>query len=237
MRLTRRRMEFLAKIKQLYDKTNLPVHYSQVAELLGVSKWSAYEMLKKLEKGGFLASEYAVNQEEKFPGRSMVLFSPTRMVDKLFSGKGDGKGEGRRPSFKEWRQVRDRLLSLLSEELRNTGHKRIIDQLLVEMPDIERPLVFGAYIIALLTAYLQNLSEKSVRLVKSMVLGTTRAEMGLMMFAGTVMGSILESADRFSLADRLAGHITRFQTCLVGVSQQEKALLMEFLEEALEKGV
>lgn len=237
MGLTQRRMEFLAKIKQLYDKTNLPVHYSQVAELLGISKWSAYEMLKKLEKGGFLASEYAVNKGEKFPGRSMVLFSPTHLLDELFSGEEGREERKEKIPFKEWRQVRNRLLSLC-EELKNTNPKQIIDQLLAEMPVTERPLVlFGAYTIALLTAHLQHLSEKSVRLVKSTVLDTTKAETGLAMFAGAVMGSMLKNAAQFPLANYLAGYVTRFQALLAEISQQEKTLLMEFLEEALEKAV
>jgi len=84
MRITRRRMDFLQKIKELYEATGLPVHYARVAELLGVSKWSAYEMLKKLEKEGLLASQYEVNQRERFPGRAMVLFAPTRLAADLY---------------------------------------------------------------------------------------------------------------------------------------------------------
>ncbi len=228
MRVTRRRMEFLAKIKQLYEKNNLPVHYVRVAELLRVSKWSAYEMLKTLEKEGFLASEYAVNQQGKFPGRSMVLFSPTRLVDELFFGAGHEE----RVPFKEWRQVKERLLFLCAE-LKNTGSKQITDQLLAEMPSNEHPLVFGAYTIALLTAYLQNLGEKSVGLVERVVLKATKAEMGLVMFAGTVMGSMLKTAGQFSLVSQLAGYVVRFQRHLAEFSQLEKTLLMEFLEEAL----
>lgn len=228
MQVTRRRMEFLAKIKQLYEKTNLPVHYVRVAELLGVSKWSAYEMLKTLEKEGFLASEYAVSQQGKFPGRSMVLFSPTRLVDELFSG---ASHEEKVP-FKEWRQVKERLLSLCAE-LKSAGSKKIIDQLLAEMPGNERPLAFGAYTIALLTAYLQNLGEKSVSLVERIVLETAKAEMGLVMFAGTVMGSMLKTSGQFPLGSQLAEHIARFQRHLAEFSQSEKALLVEFLEEAL----
>jgi Mn-dependent DtxR family transcriptional regulator len=55
--ITRRRMDFLRIIKQLYESTNLPVHYVRVAQLLGISKWSAYEMLKNLEKEGLVSSQ------------------------------------------------------------------------------------------------------------------------------------------------------------------------------------
>lgn len=57
------------------------------------------------------------------------------------------------------------------------------------------------------------------------------------MFTGAVMGSMLKNATQFPLANHLAGYVTRFQALLAEISQQEKTLLMEFLEEALEKAV
>ncbi len=50
--LTERRKQFLQKLLDLYRRTNLPVHYESVAQALGVSKWTAYDMLKALEKLG-----------------------------------------------------------------------------------------------------------------------------------------------------------------------------------------
>lgn len=232
MRITRRRIDFLKKIKQLYEATNLPVHYARVAELLGVSKWSAYEMLKTLEKEGFLASQYEVNQGEKFPGRAMVLFAPTRLADLVLSGK---DLEEKAP-LKEWRQVKERLLSLY-EELKMTNPKELIEQLMAELPGLERPLIFSAYMIALLIAQLQTLSEKSLGLVKNVVLGAAKTETGLAMFAGVAMGSMLKTATQFPLLSQIVSHLDRFQDNLAELNQSEQALLMDFLEEALEKAM
>ncbi|QGP93098.1 hypothetical protein MGLY_24950 [Neomoorella glycerini] len=230
MRITRRRLDFLQKIKQLYEATNLPVHYARVAELLGVSKWSAYEMLKTLEKEGFLASQYEVNQGEKFPGRAMVLFAPTRLAEAVLSGK---TLEEKVP-VKEWRQVKERLLSLC-EELKKNNPRELIEQLMAELPGLERPLIFSAYMIAFLIAQLQTLSEKSLGLVKSMVMNATKAETGLAMFAGAAMGSMLKTAPQFPLLSQMTGHLARFQGNLAKLSQSEQALLMDFLEEMWEK--
>jgi hypothetical protein len=35
----------------------------------------------EIKKEGLLASQYEVNQGEKFPGRAMVLFAPTHLAE------------------------------------------------------------------------------------------------------------------------------------------------------------
>ncbi|ACA60222.1 LexA family transcriptional regulator [Candidatus Desulforudis audaxviator] len=230
MRITRRRIDFLQKVKQLYETTNLPVHYTRMAELLGVSKWSAYEMLKTLEKEGFLARQYEVNQAKKFPGRAMVLFAPTRLADAVLTEKAL---EEKAPD-KEWRQVKQRLLSLCAEQKKNNP-REFVQQLMAELPGLERPLIFSAYIIALFIAQLQTLSAKKLELAKSVVLGAAKAETSLAMFAGAAMGSMLKTATQFPLLSQIASHLDRFQDNLAELNQSEQALLMDFLEEALEK--
>ncbi|MBY6273613.1 MAG: DNA-binding protein, partial [Bacillaceae bacterium] len=39
MILTERRKQFLRKLVDLYQKTNVPVHYETLAKYIGVSKW------------------------------------------------------------------------------------------------------------------------------------------------------------------------------------------------------
>ncbi len=230
MRITRRRMDFLQKIKQLYEAANAPVHYARVAELLGVSKWSAYEMLKTLEKEGLLVSQYEVNQGERFPGRAMVLFAPTRLADAVLSGS---TLEEKAP-LKEWRQVKERLLSQCGG-LKKNNPREFIEQLMAELPGPERPLIFSAYMITLLIAQLQTLSAKSLGLVKKVVLGAAKAETGLATFIGVAMGSMLKTTPQLPLLSQIVSHLDRFQDNLVELNQSEQAQLMDFLEEALEK--
>jgi len=44
----------LDKIMNLYQQTKLPVHYGTLANKIGVGKWTAYDMVKELEKLHYL---------------------------------------------------------------------------------------------------------------------------------------------------------------------------------------
>lgn len=231
MGLTQRRIEFLTQVMHVYKKNNLPVHYRQVAELLGVSKWTAYEMMKELEKEGYLARQYSVNSGEKFPGRSMVFFQPTQRVEELFAAS-----EQERPPSLEWKVVSERLLQMCGE-LKNSNNIKIIDQLHEEMSTIELPLVFNAYTITLLIAHLKSLGENSFNHVKKMVLRIRRAEMSLTMFVGTVIGSLLKTASQLSFWSQLINYVERFHSYIEEVGRREKILLRNFLEKALNEAI
>ena len=56
-----------------------PIHYSALAEHLGVSKITAYDMLRHLEEKGYISSHYQLEDEKTGPGRSKVVFSPHRI--------------------------------------------------------------------------------------------------------------------------------------------------------------
>jgi Mn-dependent DtxR family transcriptional regulator len=58
LKLTPRQQAFLDKLFELYREFKQPVHYSIVADKLGVNKFSAYDMLKVLEEKGVAASDY-----------------------------------------------------------------------------------------------------------------------------------------------------------------------------------
>ncbi|MEW5898600.1 MAG: Lrp/AsnC family transcriptional regulator, partial [Bacillota bacterium] len=131
MTLTRRRKEFLSKIAKIYKKTGEPVHYATVAQSLAVSKWTAYDVLRELEKEGLLTMEYAINREDRLPGRSQVLFRPTPLAMRLLEIE-----EVENLPGEDWLLVKKRLLSVF-DNIKNLGAKKIIDELLEEMQTIE----------------------------------------------------------------------------------------------------
>lgn len=228
MTLTQRRKEFLIKIKQLYEKNNAPVHYITVAKKLGVSKWSAYEMLKELEKKGFLATKYIVNPGEKNPGRSMVFFIPTKITEEVLSKKDEISNQ-----LEEWHQTKEYLLQIF-KNLKNPSPQKVIDELLEKMPAIEMPIILSAYIITLLIVCLKIFSSKSIQFIKKHLLFTSKPEIALSMFVGTVLGNILKTAANFNSIDQLTVYIKQFQNSIDEINFQEKTLLMDFLKEALE---
>jgi len=65
----------LDKLLDLYRERKSPIHYSQLAEALQVNRFSAYDMLKALERKGLAMPQYVLRREG--PGRSAVLFAPT----------------------------------------------------------------------------------------------------------------------------------------------------------------
>ena len=55
MELTFRQKTFLSKLLDLYHEMREPVHYSLVAERLGLSSSTAYDMLRLLEQKGMVS--------------------------------------------------------------------------------------------------------------------------------------------------------------------------------------
>jgi DNA-binding Lrp family transcriptional regulator len=72
-KLTRRQRDFLEALIELYKETRESVSYKEVAEKMGVSKWTAYDLIQELNRKGFLKVEYRLRPG---PGRSEVRFIP-----------------------------------------------------------------------------------------------------------------------------------------------------------------
>ena len=75
-KLTRRQREFLITLIDLYKTSGKPVSYKDVAAKIGVSKWTAYDILQELNKKGFLKATYKITSG---PGRSEVKFIPKKV--------------------------------------------------------------------------------------------------------------------------------------------------------------
>lgn len=74
--LTARRRECLAALDAAVRAAGGAVHYSAVAEPLGISAWTAYDLLRELEGCGLAAASYA-HRAGVAVGRTQVGFAPT----------------------------------------------------------------------------------------------------------------------------------------------------------------
>ena len=74
--LTARRRECLAALSAAVRAAGGPVHYSAVAEPLGISAWTAYDLLRELEREGLAGVSYAHRPGVEV-GRTQVAFAPT----------------------------------------------------------------------------------------------------------------------------------------------------------------
>jgi len=75
-RLTARRRQCLAALDSACSGAGGAVHYSAVAGPLGISAWTAYDLLRELERDGLVATSYA-HRAGVAVGRTQVGFIPT----------------------------------------------------------------------------------------------------------------------------------------------------------------
>jgi hypothetical protein len=230
MKLTPRQQAFLDKLFDLYREFNGPVHYSVVAERLGVNKFSAYDMLKLLEKKGVAASSYVLGEGHAGPGRSMVVFYPTHKAARFLTQLRDEI-----LGSDEWHQAREKLLQRL-HETQESNYAEAVREILAHLPDVKTPLMYCTEMISVLLLNLAYARKQGGDLISRQVLTslTARDEVGLGTLAGFSLGSLMSSQDGDSpLVSRLISHTRKFQTYLGELSEESINRLTAFLQDAL----
>jgi len=224
MRLTERRKQFLHGLMDIYRRTQLPVHYEALAQRLGVSKWTAYDMLRSLEKQGLLARDYTVHRGE--PGRSQIVFVPTPAAEALVeqvrsSALSDAHlakmKEEVLGSFRQWRELTPA-----------EATQRVLEAAAAADAQVK----FCAYVMTLFLVRLSALQKRTVTTVREVVCQTPGAEMQLTMFMGIVAGMLMEEI-RYGVGKQLIRLLGRFLKALAELPGAEKRMLVDFLDEAL----
>jgi len=80
MSLTRRQEQFVRMMMTLQEEFNGPVRYAVLAERLGVSPLTAYDMLCLLEEKGYVTSAYQLPSDKTGPGPAERVFFPGPMA-------------------------------------------------------------------------------------------------------------------------------------------------------------
>lgn len=223
--LTARRRQFLEKLVDLYRRTNLPVHYENVARALGVSKWTAYDMMRALEELGYLRRDYAVNRGEG--GRSLIVFSPTPEAEKLFAAT-----RRRPPEPEEWDAVGEQMHQLLVQ-LRGMRPGEAVEGLLRRLPHLESRVSFCAHVLGVLIVYVRQLGERTRLLVERLVAAAApEAERRLSIFVGVVTGTVIQTLSQ-NLSVELVDLVGRFLRCVRDLDPGEQEMLGRFVDSAL----
>lgn len=225
--LTERRKQFLRSLMDLYHRTHLPVHYETLARRIGVSKWTAYDMLKQLEKLGFLTRDYAVRPGEM--GRSQIVFVPTKQAEALFS-----RLQSAAESEDDLVAVKEKVLQRL-RELKDLSPAKAIQKIMGEIRKMEAGVLFCAYLIGLLLICLQTLGEGTAGHVTSLLQHAPGREMRLTMFVGMVTGTVIQSIGN-GLSSELVDLAGRCLKTLSSLTDKERELLADFLDEGLAAG-
>jgi hypothetical protein len=230
MKLTPRQQAFLDKLFDLYREFGQPVHYSVVAERLGVNRFSAYDMLKLLEKKGVAASAYALKEDHNGPGRSMVLFYPTYRAARFLT-------QLREEVFgsDDWYQVKESVLGRLRQAGESNRAKAGRD-LLGQLSGVKSPLTYCAEMIGVLLLNIACINRPASQMLPLHALKplTAVGSIGLGTLAGLSLGSLVSSqSEDPSFADKLTGHVKEFQAQLNELSEDSVNRLSAFLQDAL----
>lgn len=227
MLLTKRRRQFLRQLVDLYRVTKLPIHYETLARAVGVSKWTAYDMLKAIEQMGLLIRSYGPNRGEG--GRSQVLFTPTADAEALLREE-DGEPAG---SPEEWQATKAAVLKLLGS-VRGGGIGDALQRLTADMKRMKRmkrSREFCAYSMGILLAHLRRAGGRTEEFVRQMVQRAPTGEMGITMFAGAVLGAACQTmAETGAELAELTG---QYLKSVAGLTDREKEMMSDFLLEAL----
>lgn len=226
--LTRRQRTFLEKLKELHRRSRKPVHYATVAQELGVSRFSAYDMLQVLESKGLAGREYVRHEARMGPGRSRVVFYPTERLGSTaeLPSKGINLGE-------EWQQLRRAILKRLREG-KQSNSRQILSDILPSLPG-KSPLEYCAEMIEALLLNLQAGMERAMqaRLIQALHSLGESGEMGLGALAGLSLGKSLRSQDNASLTESVLSKLRAFQEYLSGLSEESKGALVGLMQDAV----
>lgn len=227
LKLTSRQQAFLDKLFELYREFKGPVHYSVVAEKLGVNKFSAYDMLKVLEEKGVAASSYVLNSQQSGPGRSQVVFYPTNKAAQFITQLRDEVRSGG-----DWLRIRQRVVERL-EKARQTSPGDVLREAIAGLPEIRNPLNYCAEMISILLLNLErNRNRKLQPILDSLANISGQVKLGALAGLNLAAAATDESGDDESLPEKIMTHTQRFQAYLSEMSEDSIAKLNRILDDA-----
>lgn len=227
MKLTGRQKVFLSKFLDLYREAEGPLHYTTVAERLGVSKITAYDMLRILEEKGLVASEYVLPAKSHGPGRSTIVFRPTQKASEMMA-----QLAGEDWDRAEWEAVKERILQALREG-KGTDYEDLLNEILLRIPERQSPMLYSAEVITATILSLYQLKEDAMASRLFEHLRGLPGELGLNALAGLTLGlSLVERANR-RFTTMLLSYTHRYQDSLSKLSTERKRMLSDFAQEVM----
>jgi DNA-binding MarR family transcriptional regulator len=155
MKITHRQEEFIRKLLDLCQELEGPIHYSTLAEQLGVSPFTAYDMLRVLEDKGLVSSTYQVPADKTGPGRAERVFYPTQSAQELVQSLTQEAGVESWNAFTE----------LVLEKARNGEFldRELAEEMLAHMPPEGQGQVwYCVEVMTIITRHLRTLPGRQV---------------------------------------------------------------------------
>lgn len=227
--LTRRQQEFLERFLDLYREVEEPIHYTKVAERLGVGRVTAYEMLRLLEERGLVRAQFRLPKGRRGPGRATVVFAPTEKAHRVLRRLAGEAAQG-----EDWEAIKAQILARLRAG-QVEGYEAVLNDLLTRLPERRSALRYMAELITAILLALRSLLEGPYgRLLRQRLqrIGLP-GELGLSALAGLGMAlGLAERANR-RVSTALLSETGRFQRTIQDLSEENRRRLAEFAREVL----
>ncbi|MEN4012473.1 MAG: hypothetical protein ROW48_10595 [Bellilinea sp.] len=229
-KLTHRQQQFLGQFLDIYREMEHSVHYVAVAERLGISKVTSYEMLRLLEEKGLVRAEYQSNPDQHGPGRPTVFFYPTQEANRLLT-----ELAGNYSNLEDWQVAKEHILQQLREG-KAGGYEDLLSNLLIRIPERRSPLIFVTELITAVILMLATIQEApEIRaLIERLHRIELPQEIGLSVLSGIgMLLSVLERKNR-RFSTILLAQISRYEDALLQLSEESRRQLGEFTREVVQ---
>jgi len=209
MNLTHRQETFILCLLDLCREFNGPIHYSTLAKRVGVSPFTAYDMLRLLEEKGFVTSEYRIEAGKSTAGRSEIVFLPTQLTHNRFAELADGA------DLNDWEYVRSQIMNrILAGDIHDHD---LADELITRIPpDAPETLRYCYEVITLLILRLSKNAGRKVlieRMPQILEWKESFSKSGLIILGGFILG--LLATDNSLILERdqpILEYVQRYQS-------------------------
>lgn len=242
MRITTRQKEFLKTLMDFYRQKGSSVHYSEVALKMGVSKWTAYDMLQLLHKEDLLEAEYIIPKSDNYKwtklGRSTITFCPTKKGCNIFALPKQKIST----NIAELKKIKKEITQKF-EELKG---KLNIRDLFKKALQSKSPFIFCACLLLILILLIKKITEGAVeiKLISQVIPHTTintYAELTLIVFAGMCLGVLAKYVSKIPTTygnndlDEYTNYIQTYNQYVSQMDKEEQKSLLDFLKETLDE--
>jgi len=232
MKLTQRQEDFIGNLIELYMDFQGPIHYSTVAERLGVSNITAYDMLRLLEDKGLAVSQYELADGKSGPGRSKILFAPSPRAHQMMAAI---IGDGLEPDSPD---LKNRIFEKI--RLGDLEEPEVTQEILEHLPpEDEGSIRFCTELITIFTSRIQHIAGKGpflAHLSKILTSENAASKSNLGIIGGFALGMLMnERAMDDEWANVLVDHVQRYQSCVSEMNHDERQRLAKSLLDTLKR--
>lgn len=230
MQLTNRQRAVLEKLFDVYYQyRRQPIHYTTVAQALGIANSTAYEMLKLLEQKGYVSSEYHLADRHTGPGRSMVLFKPTRKALRTFRHLAGEETD------KEWEAMKQKVLSRLAAEGLPDDEGLMAD-LVATIPESTDPFSYCERVVAASLVFIRSQLFNRIQELKNFreIIDTDAIGSELLdSLPGVALGLAYALRQTPSWLSKLPEYMKRYQSYLRQMDEEARLRLWRFSREVI----